>query len=64
MTYDALDYIGGTIILGLFIGPVMIAILVQALTFVTAVIGHSSSPEPRANYIRIKQNAYDEDEDR
>ena len=64
MTYTTLDYIGGTIILALFAGPVAIALLIQAMTFIGAVIGHGVETEPRERYIRVKQNHYDMDEDR
>lgn len=64
MEYTVMDYIGGTIILGLFVGPVAVALLIQAMTFVGAVVGHAVETEPREKYIRVKQNYYDMDEDR
>lgn len=64
MTYSTLDYIGGTIILGAFVVPVLLALMIQAMTFVAAVFGHAMPRESSDTYIRVKQNAYDLDEDR
>lgn len=64
MTYSTWDYIGGTIILAAFFIPVGMAVLVQALTFLAAVSGHSADREPSETYLRIKQNPHDLDEDR